>query len=157
MKIIKIALCTTLCAALIGCVSVPNAPTTAVMPGPGVPFDQFQKDDSSCQQFARQQVGTDPNGAARDQAVRGAIAGTIIGAAAGAILSGGHGPSTRSGAGAGLFMGSAAGAGAANQSAMTSQRRYNIAYEQCMYAKGNQVPGHAPPRYLPPPPPRKRS
>ena len=45
-----------------------------------------------------------------------------------------------------------------------AQRRYDIAYQQCMYAKGNQLPGSAyryratplPPQaypYPPPPPP----
>jgi hypothetical protein len=39
------------------------------------------------------------------------------------------------------------------------QRRYDNAYQQCMYAKGNQVPTARatvrPARYLPPPPPRE--
>lgn len=37
-----------------------------------------------------------------------------------------------------------------------AQRRYDVAYQQCMYAKGNQIPGMraaTPYRYLPPPPP----
>jgi len=28
-----------------------------------------------------------------------------------------------------------------------------VAFEQCMYAKGNQVPGFSAPAYYPPPPP----
>jgi GNAT superfamily N-acetyltransferase len=36
------------------------------------------------------------------------------------------------------------------------QRRYDAAYEQCMYAKGNQVPGVAPrPTMTAPPPPAR--
>jgi hypothetical protein len=33
------------------------------------------------------------------------------------------------------------------------QRRYDIAYQQCMYAKGNQLPGQAVRQNIPPPPP----
>jgi hypothetical protein len=28
---------------------------------------------------------------------------------------------------------------------MSLQQRYDLAYAQCMYARGNQVPGFAPP------------
>jgi hypothetical protein len=39
-----------------------------------------------------------------------------------------------------------------------AQRRYDNAYQQCMYAKGNQIPGSAVTpskrtRWIPPPPP----
>jgi hypothetical protein len=33
------------------------------------------------------------------------------------------------------------------------QFRYNVAYEQCMYSKGNQLPGYAPPASVQAPPP----
>jgi hypothetical protein len=33
------------------------------------------------------------------------------------------------------------------------QERYNFAYAQCMYSRGNQVPGFAPAGAPPPPPP----
>jgi hypothetical protein len=45
------------------------------------------------------------------------------------------------GVGTGLLAGTAAGAHAGYGTGFTLQRRYNIAYEQCMYAKGNQIPG----------------
>jgi hypothetical protein len=35
----------------------------------------------------------------------------------------------------------------------SQQQRYDLAYGQCMYAKGNQVPGFAAPTTSPPPPP----
>jgi hypothetical protein len=41
----------------------------------------------------------------------------------------------------------------ANESSWELQRRYDWTYEQCMYAKGNQVPGYAPVSVPPPPPP----
>lgn len=137
-----------------GCATLPQSPTVAVMPGPGKPFDQFQRDDLVCRQYARQQVGVDPNAVAQQQVISGAAVGGALGVLGGLIMGGGDDPGlTRSMAGAGLLMGSAMGAGAAQQSGMTLQRRYNVAYMQCMYAKGNAVPGFPAPRYTPPPPP----
>ena len=63
-----------------------------------------------------------------------------------------------------MVAGTASGAGQASFSGSEAQRRYDIAYQQCMYAKGNQLPGSAyryhatplPPQtypYPPPPPP----
>jgi hypothetical protein len=140
-------------AVLAGCMSAPVGPNVAVMPGPGKPFDQFQLDNAECMAFARQQIGVNPNEVAREQVLTGAVAGAALGAAAGTLIGHGHGGATESMAGAGLIVGSAAGTNAANLSAWSLQRRYDIAYQQCMYAKGNQVPGYASPRYIPPPPP----
>jgi uncharacterized protein YcfJ len=142
--------------ALAGCASIPTGPSIAVMPGPGKPFDQFNADNAICRDFARQQIGVDPNEVAREQVVTGAAAGAVLGAAAGTLMRDGHDNPAGPMAGAGLIVGSAAGANAANQSTMTLQRRYDIAYQQCMYAKGNQVPGYAAPRYTSPPPPPSR-
>ncbi len=138
---------------LAGCASMPTGPSVAVMPGPGKPFDQFQSDNAICRQFAEQQIGVNPNKVAREQVLTGAATGAAIGAATGALMSHGHEGPTESMAGAGLIVGSAAGANAANASTMTLQRRYDIAYQQCMYAKGNLIPGYPAPRYTPPPPP----
>ena len=44
-------------------------------------------------------------------------------------------------------------AGPANNAQGSLQQRYDVAYSQCMYAKGNQVPGFAAPGAPPPPPP----
>jgi len=123
-----------------GCASEPLAPNVAVMPSPGKPFEQFQNDDLVCRSYARQQVGVEPGQAAQDKVVSGAVAGTVIGAAAGALIGGGHGEAAGAGAGMGLLMGSAVGYDAANRGGMSLQRRYDIAYEQCMYAKGNILP-----------------
>jgi len=149
----KIILGAALGVTLVGCASIPTGPSVAVMPGPGKPFDQFNADNAICKDFARQQIGVDPNEVAREQVVTGAAAGAVLGAASGALMGHGHDSPAGPMAGAGLIVGSAAGANAADQSAMTLQRRYDIAYQQCMYAKGNQVPGYAAPRYTPPPPP----
>lgn len=151
MNFSKTALYAALGLALAGCASTPVGPSVAVMPAPGKPFDQFQLDNAECMAFARQQIGVNPSEVAREQVVTGAVAGAALGAASGALVGHGHGHTTESMAGAGMIVGSAAGANAANLSTMTLQRRYDIAYQQCMYAKGNQVPGYAPQRYIPPP------
>ncbi len=153
MNFTKTALYAALGVALGGCASIPVGPNVAVMPGPGKPFDQFQLDNAECMTFARQQIGVNPGEVAREQVVTGAVAGAALGAATGALLGGrGHGQA-ESMAGAGLIVGSAAGANAGNLSTYSLQRRYDIAYQQCMYAKGNQIPGYASPRYYSPPPP----
>lgn len=135
--------------ALAGCAEMPTGPTVAVWPAPGKPFSVFREDDAQCRQYAAAQIN--PNAANNEAAKRVAV-GTAVGAAAGALISGsGRGAAT--GAGMGLIVGSASGAEAGQRSTFTLQRQYNIAYEQCMYAKGNQIPGAPPPSYTPPPPP----
>jgi len=141
MKLNHIFLGATLVLMLAGCASIPTGPSVAVMPASGKPFDQFQADNAICRQFAEQQMGANPNQVAREQ-----------------VMGNGYDHQAETMAGAGLIVGSAAGANAANASTMTLQRRYDIAYMQCMYAKGNLVPGYPAPRYmpLPPPPPPPR-
>jgi uncharacterized protein YcfJ len=138
--------------ALAGCADVPTAPTIAVMPAPGMPFAVFQQDDANCQQYAQAQIGANAKHEANSQVATGAIAGTVIGAAAGALLGGGRN-GAQGGAATGLLFGTAVGAGNAQDAGMSMQRRYNIAYAQCMYADGNQVPGYAAPSATPLPPP----
>lgn len=135
---------------LAGCVSVPTGPRSRVMPAPHKPFEVFVREDDECRRFAAHQVGTEPRQAAVDSGVTSAAVGTVVGAAAGALIGGGRGAGA--GAGVGLLMGSAAGADAAGASSWELQRRYDLAYEQCMYAAGNQVPGYRSPSYVPPPP-----
>jgi len=127
---------------LSGCANVPMGPSVAVMPGPGKSFQQFVNDDRGCRAYAEQSLGTNVNDAGAANVATGAAIGTAIGAAAGALMGGHEG--SGSGAGAGLLMGSAIGAGNAAQVQQSAQRRYNIAYEQCMYAKGHRLPASAP-------------
>ena len=123
---------------LTGSATVPKGPSVAVMPGVGKSFDQFVVDDRTCRAYADQSIGTNVNEAGANNVVTGAAVGTVVGAAAGALLGGHHGG--EGGAGAGLLLGTAVGAGNAGAAEDTTQRRYDIAYEQCMYAKGNQLP-----------------
>jgi len=123
---------------LAGCANVPTGPSVAVMPGVGKSFEQFVADDRTCRDYADQSLGTDVNSAGANNVVTGAVVGTAVGAAAGALI-GGHN-AAGGGAGVGLVAGSAMGAGEASGVQRDAQRRYDIAYEQCMYAKGNQLP-----------------
>jgi outer membrane lipoprotein SlyB len=157
----KILLCGPLLL-LAACASTPTGPGVMVLPGTGKSFDQFRFDDNECRQYASYTVnGQEPNQAASDAGVRSAAVGTAVGAVAGAALGGSHGAAA--GAGIGLAGGALAGTGAANQSSYTLQQRYDIGYQQCMYAKGHQIPmaqsrvarpaRAARPYYGPPPPP----
>lgn len=147
-----------------GCASLPTGPSLMALPGTGKSFEQFRADDSECRRYAFEQIGgRTADRAATDSAVRSAVVGTVIGAAAGAAIGGRNGAGV--GAGAGLLVGGAAGSDAAQRSSYGSQRSYDNAYIQCMYAKGQKVPvsgtllestrplQSAPPGSYPPPPP----
>ncbi|WP_432259540.1 hypothetical protein [Cupriavidus sp. TMH.W2] len=147
------------------CTTMPSGPSVMVLPGRNKTFDQFRGDDYNCRQFALGQVGgVSSQQAANTAAVGSAAVGTALGAAAGAAINGGSGAAA--GAGAGLVTGSAVGASNSYYSGYSTQRRYDAAYIQCMYASGHRVPFYgqmmAPPRtppanyqphYPPPAPP----
>ena len=151
-----------LCTAVLlsACVTVPSGPSVMVLPGTDKSFDQFQSDGIACNQYAQQMTGN-AGQVATDAATANAVAGTLIGAAAGAAIgsvTGRAGPGAAIGAGTGLLFGSAAGNNAAGASYYQVQQRYDQAYLQCMYARGNQVPVRSdyrrgPPGYYSPPPP----
>ncbi|MBI1965541.1 MAG: hypothetical protein HYS46_04765 [Betaproteobacteria bacterium] len=149
--------------ALAACTTVPTGPAVMVLPGTGKSFDQFRFDDGACRQFAFDQIGGWTAARAQeDSAVKSAVVGTAVGAIAGAAI-GGNSAGAATGAGVGLLGGSLAGAGAADQSARGAQYRYDVAYQQCMYAKGHRIPvsgrftypqpAAAPAASYPPPPP----
>jgi hypothetical protein len=154
------------------CASIPTGPSVMVLPGSGKSFEQFQADDSVCRQWAQQQTGTTAGKASNSSTATGAVVGTAVGAAAGAAIGAAAGnPALGAavGAGTGLVGGTAIGAGQGQGAYHSVQQRYNMAFMQCMYAKGNQIPvargsvapGYSspssappPPRTPPPPPPR---
>ncbi len=156
-----LTICAMAMAALTGCATAPTGPSVMVLPAPGKPFEVFQQDETVCRQWAFQQSGAQPgqtvNQNIANSAAVGAVAGAAIGAAIGSTT--GHaGSGAVIGAGTGMLSGAAAGSGPAYASAWEVQRRYDIAYQQCMYAKGNQIPGMRRPagysrRTAPPPPP----
>lgn len=128
---------------LIGCSTIPTGPSVLVLPGQGKTLDQFQYDDLLCRQWSSQQIGTGPGKAATQSTVTGAVAGTALGAATGAAIgaaAGSPGTGAAVGSGVGLLTGAAAGAQHGNYSGWELQRRYDMAYIQCMYTKGHQVP-----------------
>jgi outer membrane protein OmpA-like peptidoglycan-associated protein len=142
-----------------GCATMPTGPTVKVMPGPGKPFEVFAEEDYICRQWAQQQIGgVSPSETANQNLASGAVLGTLLGAAVGAAIgstTGDAGAGAAIGAGAGLLTGTSMAANPAYASGWELQRQYDIAYQQCMYAKGNQIPGvvrrQAQP-YPPPPP-----
>jgi outer membrane lipoprotein SlyB len=143
-----------------GCATIPPGPSVMVIPGQGKHFEAFQADDSTCRQWAQTQAGWQANETVNQNLAGGAIAGGLLGAAAGALIgaaSGDAGPGAAIGAGAGLLAGTLMAHNPAYGSGWEVQRRYDNAYQQCMYAKGNQIAGAGPisarSRYVPPPPP----
>ncbi len=153
----RFALGATLCsvALLSACVTVPTGPSVMVLPGTNKNFDQFQADGYACTQYAQQVTGGAEQAAANN-ATGNAVLGTLIGAAAGAAIGsvgGNAGQGAAIGAGTGLLFGSSAGANSAGYSNLQTQRRYDQAYVQCMYAKGNQVPAQSYRRQRMAPPP----
>jgi hypothetical protein len=149
------------------CATMPTGPSVMSLPGESKSFEEFRADDAVCRQFAYEQIGgISGQQAAQNSAVTSAMVGTALGAAAGAAIgsaSGDMGSGAAIGAGTGLLFGSAAGSNYASVSYYEAQRRYDNAYLQCMYAKGNQIPGYrratnrpassAPVRRSYPPPP----
>ena len=137
-----------ICCVLLGaCTTVPAGPHVVAMPGSGKSFDAFQGDDLVCRQWAEQQAGTSPERAGALATAKDAGIGTLLGAGLGAALGAiAHNPGLGAavGGGGGVLASTAFGAGASQRAANEVQHRYDAAYEQCMYAKGNQVPAVAP-------------
>jgi len=117
--------------ALGACASIPTGPSVLVLPGNGKSFEQFQTDDAVCRQWSAQQTGT----TTERTSSQSTISGAAIGAAAGSPATG-----AAIGAGGGFLGGAAIGASRTDAAGTSVQHRYNIAYMQCMYAKGNQIP-----------------
>ncbi len=143
--------------ALAGCVSIPSGPSHQAFPGSRKSFDQFQVDDIACRDHGTAQIGgRSASDRANESAAASAVVGTIIGAAAGAAI-GGNSAGAGVGAGIGLLTGSMIGTAEAQGSYHATQRRFDVAYHQCMYARGHRVPVYGryaqstPRSYAPPP------
>ncbi|SNX29480.1 hypothetical protein SAMN06295945_1857 [Polynucleobacter meluiroseus] len=128
-----------LLSSLAACVSAPTGPTIAIMPREGKPFEVFQQEDQVCREFAANAI-KDSSNTALKEGITSAALGAALGAAAGAVIGGGSHTGVGTGAGVGLLGGSALGAMNSSGKQSQSQTQYNIAYQQCMYSKGNQVP-----------------
>jgi Putative peptidoglycan binding domain len=136
---------------LLGCATTPMGPTVAVMPGPGKSFEAFQSDNALCKSFAGDQVKGQAD-AANQRAVGTALLTTVLGAGLGAAtgaIGGYAGGGAAVGAAAGAGTGTAIGAANSTDAQMNIQQQYDNAFSQCMYAKGELVPGYAPPAPMP--------
>ena len=137
--------------ALAGCVAAqPTGPQVYAMPGAGKSYEQFMGEDGYCRQAASTMVGPAPSAQdTTNAAVGSAVVGTALGAASGAAIGsvgGAVGAGAAVGGAMGLLVGSSIGASNAQATGGNLQRSYDIAYSQCMTAKGNSVPaGQQPP------------
>lgn len=145
--------------ALGGCATIPSGPSIMVLPGHGKTFEQFQEDNAYCRQYASEQIGgQSAQQAANETTLKSAGVGALLGGALGAAVGDSRGAGV--GAATGALLGATAGSANGYSDAGGAQQRYDNAYAQCMYAKGNQIPvagqrrhyrrRHA---YYPPPPP----
>lgn len=151
--------------ALLGaCVSAPTGPKVGIAPGPGKSADEFRNDHAACMSFAQQQMGNAQQQLASQQA-GGALLGGALGAGIGAAVgseqgggkrdehrrrqaqhnSGNTGKDALIGGLAGALTGLAAGTASASATQANMQRQYDLVYAQCMYGRGNVVPGFRPP------------
>lgn len=145
-----------------GCATVPSGPSVMVLPAPGKPFDLFQAEDASCRQWAGQRIGLSPQETVNKNTAAGAAVGTAVGAGLGAVVgaaSGHAGSGAAVGAATWLLIGASSGAERGHYYGSEAQRRYDMAYQQCMYANGNTIPGVIRSRavHQAPPPPDLRS
>jgi outer membrane lipoprotein SlyB len=176
MKLLRQFLCVALAVtvSVSGCATMPTGPSVMVLPAPGKPFSTFQAEDASCRKWGEQSVGVSPSEIRNQNTAGGAAVGALGGAGVGALLgaaSGHAGAGAAIGAGTGLLLGTAVGSDTGRVSGQEAQRRYDIAYSQCMVSHGNRVGGQAeyyrrhrvivvpaeppppPVYYVPPPPP----
>jgi len=137
----RIILSLALISVLAACTSAPTGPTVAIMPRECKPFEVFQAEDQQCRQFAASAV-KDTSDAALKEGVTSAAVGAALGAAAGLVIGGGSHTNVGTGAGVGMLGGAGLGAMNASGKQNQAQEQYNIAYQQCMYSKGNQVPSY---------------
>lgn len=139
---------------LSACAQMPSGPSVAVMPGPNKPFDVFMQEEQLCRGWAAHSVGIPGHQADADRLLASTVTGAVIGAIAGAMVGGDR--NVGAGAALGTAIGASAGANQSATSTWAAQRRYDIAYQQCMYSKGNHVPSYGDGYYryrAPPPPP----
>jgi hypothetical protein len=140
---------------LYGCAQTPVGPSIAVMPAPNKPFDVFVQEDQLCRSWAAHAIGLPGHEGAADALVGSALTGAAIGAIADSID--GSNRDIRAGAAMGTTIGAMAGTSQNMAITWESQRQYDIAYQQCMFTKGNRVSAYDyqsyPMQIAPPPPP----
>ena len=125
------------CAVAACAAAPPSGPTVMALPSQGKGLAAFQQEDGQCRDYAAATIGDLQPGRAAAQTTVGSAA--AIGAAAGNA-----GAGAAIGGATGLVGGTAVGANNAAAGEYDLQTRYNIAYTQCMYSRGDTV------QYLPP-------
>ena len=131
-----------------GCATTPTGPMVRVMPAPNKPFEVFAQEQTDCEHYASDQVAGGAQ-AANNRALGATALGAVLGLGVGAATG-----TATIGAATGSAIGATVGANQSSYAGYSLQRRYDIAYSQCMYAKGNFVPGMIAAAPPPPPPPR---
>jgi hypothetical protein len=122
-------------ALVMGCDTVPQAPTVTMLPGVHKSADEFRTDDADCRQYAVDQLGSAVS------APRGLGSGLTSGLSGTAVC-----PATNRAVGdnrsatAGTAGTLIDGTDSAQSAGSGLQERYNCAYVQCMYARGDRVP-----------------
>src|ERR1700760_92355 len=126
-------------------VAPPQGPSVMALPAQGKSFEAFQQDDVACRGFGTQQTGGAwAAQAANNSAVGSAVLGTALGAGLGAALGsvgGAVGAGAAIGGATGLLAGRAVGARNSQGAGANVQGRYDTAYTQCMYSRGDTVQG----------------
>jgi len=146
----KATACLTL-ALLSGCATAPVAPSVYVTPGRNKPPEVFAQDQAVCGNYAHQMTEQTAQ-QINNQQFGSAVVGTVLGAGLGAAIGGGRGAAI--GAASGAAAGTLYGAQSTAYAQLSLQQQYDYAYSQCMYSRGNQVPGFTPNVYQLPPPPQ---
>src|SRR5262245_18257796 len=131
--------------ALAGCGQMPIGPTVQAVPAPYKPYEVFAAEERACRDWAAQASGAAPVNAATQDFVGATAAATVIGAEVGGMAGGQSGAGV--GAAFGMLTGAAVGADQSYFRAYGAQGRYDMAYQQCMYAKGNGLPCYYSYRY----------
>ena len=128
-------------------VAPPSGPTVMALPSQGKGLTAFQQEDRQCRNYAAATIGDlQPGQAATQTTIGSAAVGTALGAAAGAAgdaAAGNSGAAAAIGGATDLVGDTAAGTNHAADGEYDLQARYNIAYTQCMYSRGDTV------QYLP--------
>jgi uncharacterized protein YcfJ len=133
------------------------------MPAQGKSMETFQQDEGYCEQYANERA-TGKVQQANDNELRNGVIGAALGAGLGALAG-----DTKGAVAGGIIGGVLGGSSGAGYDQHRVQRTYDVAYAQCMTARGNDVGMHrhhprrmrddnyAPPpgsdNYPPPPPP----
>jgi outer membrane lipoprotein SlyB len=121
------------------------------MPGPGKSFEAFLADQATCKDYAAFQVKGQAE-QANQRAVGAAVLTTLLAAALGGAVGSGWGAAGQGagvGAVAGVATGTTVGANMNTIDQFGIQMQYDAAYSQCMYAKGDVLPGYPPPEAVP--------